>query len=120
MAHNLLHHILKETILGLVLLIYGITTVVTQNLSTVPTFLLGLIFGIIMIRLGRLHEYEADSYSLSQMTNPEGMISATNKFQAYYSSHKNKLMETLFYRGNPFSNRLRMAKSEISRRQNKK
>lgn len=119
MGHFLLHHILTETILGLFLLAIGITSTIVLSLSPLVTVLLGFIFGIIMIRFGRLHEYEADSYSLSRMTNPTGMITATHKFQTQYNSPKNKLVEALFHRGNPFVNRIKMAEQEISKRRQK-
>ncbi len=117
MAHFLLHHILTEEILGTFLLTAGLTTISALSLSFLPAILLGLIFGIVMIQFGRQHEYEADAYSLSRMTNPAGMITATQKFRDQYSTPRNKAVEAIFYRGNPFSNRIKMANHEIARRQ---
>jgi hypothetical protein len=117
MAHFLLHHVLTELILGFVFLVAGIIATVTLGLPILLSFLLGLLFGVIMIRFGRLHEYEADAYALSRMTNPDGMITATEKFQAQSTTTRIKLIEELFYRGNPFINRIKMAKREISNRQ---
>ncbi len=117
MAHFLLHHVFKEELLGIFLLIAGITITIALNFTLLSSILLGFIFGVTMIRFGRLHEYEADDYSLSRMTNPSGMITATKKFQAQYGSPRNKLLEALFYRGNLFGNRIKMAETEISKRQ---
>lgn len=117
MAHFLLHHVLTESLAGLLFLISGITMITIFGLSLPLVILLGFIFAIAMIRFGRLHEYEADEYSLSRMSNPRGMITATDKFQAQYSSPKYKILEDLFYRGNPFRNRIIMAGKEMYLRQ---
>jgi len=116
MGHFLLRHNHKEVLLGILLLITGSIASYLFNLNIFASFFLGIIFGIIMIRLGRLHEYEADEYSLSLMEHPEAMITATSKFQNQYGKPHNKILETLFFRGNPYQNRIRMAKKEISKR----
>lgn len=116
MGHFLLHHIIKEVIVGLLFLTIGIFLVLSLKLSIIASLFLGLVCGIGMVRLGRLHEYEADSYSLSHMTNPQGMITATTKFQNQYRKPHHKILEILFFRGNPYQNRIDMAKKEISKR----
>lgn len=117
MGHYLLHHNQIEVITGLILLTSGSTLISITELSTLLSIMLGFLCGIIMIRLGRIHEYQADQFSLTRMNNPEGMITATQKFQNQNLKSRHPLIETLFYRGNPISNRIRMANAEISRRQ---
>ena len=88
--------------------------------SILTAVVVGLVFGVIMIRLGRMHEYQADGYSLTHMTNPEGMIQATGKFRGFYgksyTENNNKVIQFMFYRGNPYDNRIKMAQAEIERR----
>ncbi len=123
-GHYKLWHGVVELIAGTILLAIGI--LVLRKISPFPTSILsaialGVVFGIIMIRLGKAHEYQADNFSLKNMTNPEGMIQATNKFRGFYrkrsyTENNNKLISFLFYRGNPYNNRIKMAQTEIERR----
>lgn len=122
-GHYKLWHGVIELMAGIFLLIVGV--LILKRIDILPVSILvslifGLIFGILMIRLGRVHEYQADEYSLARMTNPEGMIQATNKFRNYhgqkYTENNNKIIQFMFYRGNPYDNRIVMAKEEIARR----
>ncbi len=118
-GHYYLWHTVTELAIGIILFVDGIVILgSTPSLyKSVPTaLLLGLVFGVIMVRLGRLNEYQADAYSLRHMTNPRGMVLATNKFKSHYKGNRNKIIEFLFYRGNPFDNRIKMAEAEIERR----
>ena len=116
MGHFLLYHNLKEIIIGVIIILAGATFIVYNNLGTFTSTLLAVVFGVIMIQIARQYEYQADSYALNRMTNPTGMISATNKFQNHYVTPRNKIIEILFYRGNPFANRIKMANAELSKR----
>lgn len=122
-GHYKLWHTITELVAGIALLVIG--TLILKRITPLPlslptALLLGLVFGILMIRVGRLNEYQADSYSLKHMTNPQGMITATNKFRAFYedSYPKSKIIQSLFYRGNPYDNRIKMAQAEIAARKN--
>jgi len=121
-GHYKLWHGVIELIIGLVLLIAGLFVFknVHPPLSVVIAVILGVVLGVIMIRVGGLHEYQADNFTVRRMTNPEGMIQATNKFKNFYGksyTENNKLLHFLFYRGNPYDNRIKMAEDEIKRRQ---
>ena len=122
-GHYRLWHGVIELVVGVVMFTIGI--LVLRKIGSFPTSILstlalGVIFGVIMIRLGRIHEYQADSYSLAHMTNPEGMIQATNKFRGFYgksyTENNNKVIQFMFYRGNPYDNRIKMAQAEIEKR----
>ena len=122
-GHYKLWHTITELTAGLILLALGILIlrkVTALPLSLPMALLMGVMFGILLIRVGRLNEYQADSYSLKHMTNPQGMITATNKFRAFYedSYPKSKVIQSLFYRGNPYDNRIKMAQAEITERKN--
>lgn len=125
-GHYKLWHGVKELIAGIVLFAIGIVLLKPIDLFPFTLLLavtLGVFFGILMIRLGRVHEYQADNYSLNRITNPKGMIQATNKFRNYhgpkYTENNNKIAQFLFYRGNPCDNRIAMAHKEIDCRNTK-
>lgn len=124
-GHYVLWHSVIELLVGIVLLITGV--LILKMIPQFPVFLLcavvlGIVFGVVMIRLGRIHEYQADRYSAQHMTNPQGMIDATNKFRGFYgkslTENKNKVIQAMFYRGNPYDNRIKMAQAEITARKN--
>ncbi len=116
MGHFLLHHNLKEVVVGIIILVAGATTISYYNIGLLASTFLSFAFGILMIQVARQYEYQADSYALKRTGNPKGMITATQKFQQAYSPPRNKLLDILFYRGNPFANRIKMAKAEINYR----
>jgi len=122
-GHYKLWHGAIEFVVGGVLFIIGLLILRGANqfpASILTAVVVGLVFGVIMIRLGRMHEYQADGYSLTHMTNPEGMIQATGKFRGFYgksyTENNNKVIQFMFYRGNPYDNRIKMAQAEIERR----
>lgn len=117
-GHYRLGHSVIEFIEGIVLLGLGVFLMNYMKLNILSSIFLGLTFGILMIQSGRLKEVQADTFSLKRMSNPKGMIAATNKlFKAWKNrSSKNKAILFLFYRGNPYKNRIKMAKNEISAR----
>lgn len=116
-GHYKLAHSIKELLEGLVF--FGIGIVVLKKYPNM--FLaasLGLVFGILMIQFGKLNEIEADKYSLERVGNPNGMITATEKFREAWKRQdpNNSIIRFLFYRGNPYENRIRMASEEINKR----
>lgn len=121
-GHYQLQHGLKEVFVLLILLFIGILILkkIKNEKAIFFSLILGLVFGIVMIRFGRIHEYQADYFALERMENPEGLISATNKFKESNNSLgklvKNKLIEELFFRSNPYNNRIRMAREEIEKK----
>jgi len=118
-GHYKLSHGVKETTVGVILLITGIF-ILRQSPNLLLAIVLGVVFGIMVIRVGRIFEYQADAYALEKMSNPQGMITATEKFRNYYgrkyTENKNKLISSLFYVGNPYDNRIKMAKEKLGRR----
>ncbi len=124
-AHYKFWHTVIELTVEILLFVIGVFILnkFSHSYLSIPSaIILGLIFGVIMIRLGRIHEYQADNYARKHMTNPKGMIDATNKFRGYYgknfTGNNHKIIEFLFYRGNPYDNRIAMAQKEITERMN--
>lgn len=120
-GHYKLWHSVKELVAGLILFFVGVfvlSKMFSGNEGIMVAILLGLVFGLLMIQFGRMKELEADRYTLERISNPEGMIAATHKFREAYKnrSSNSKLVRLLFYRGNPYDNRIKMANEEIERR----
>lgn len=116
-GHYKLNHSVKELFTGILLFVIGSLTLFKLH-SLLLAILLGLFFGIVMIQIAKLKEIEADSFSLKRVENPKGMITATQKlFKAWEDkSSKNPIIRFLFYRGNPYNNRIKMAEVEIEDR----
>ena len=116
-GHYKLRHSVKELTEGIVLFILG-TWILSNFTNLILATLLGLIFGILMIQLAKISELEADNFSVKRMENPKGMITATHKFFKAWKSQdpKSPVIRFLFYRGNPYKNRIRMANGEVKRR----
>lgn len=124
-GHYKYHHSLSELFLGLFFLVSGIfiiKKIKNMEFAVFFSIFFALFLGILMIQFGKLHEIEADIYTARNMTNPEGMINATNRFRSYfgkkYTLDDNKIRQFLFYRGNLYDNRIKMAGEEIERRKN--
>jgi len=120
-GHYQLWHAIKELTEGIVFFILGIL-ILTKIPNPILGAILGLVFGILMIQLAKLSELEADIYSLKRVGNPKGMITATEKFKKAWKAKdpKNPVIRFLFYRGNLYENRIKMAKEEIARRKPEK
>lgn len=118
-GHYQLAHSVKELLYGLMLGVIGVFILIKYP-NTIFALFLGLFFGIVMVQIGRYKEIQADRYSLKRMANPEGMIIATEKLKKAWhdKSSKNPIVRLLFYRGNPYENRIKMAEAEIQRRAN--
>lgn len=118
-GHYKLWHSVIEFTVGLLLLVIGF--LILKNIlflsSVIIAVILGVVFGMVMIQIGRLHEYQTDGFTVKRISNPRGMIQATDKFRNFhgkkYSENKNKLLQFLFYRGNPYDSRIKMAEKEI-------
>ncbi len=106
-----------EIVAMLILLILGIFLIKKFAWGLIPGILLGLICGSLLIQLGKFNEILADKFAAKTITDPQGMIEATNNFRNYhgqkYTENDNKLLQWLFYRSNPYDNRIKMAKEEI-------
>lgn len=123
-GHYALAHTVKELGFGLGLLVAGVMILrwIKRSVAGILfALILGLVFGVISIQQGKYNELQADAYSLSHMDNPVGMITATEKFRSYYGKSltqtNNKTLQRMFYRENPYDNRIKMAEDEIKRRQ---
>lgn len=122
-GHYAMNHAVKEGVVFF--LLFAIGSVVVHKIKAKKRvvfgiLILGLIFGIALIQLGRKNEYEADHYAANRISDPQGMILATQKFQNFYGPKftygGNSFFIKLFYRSVPYSDRILIAKEEITRR----
>lgn len=119
-GHYHYQHSIKEAvvfvlmyILGAIILLFLSSTLVVSLLAV----LIGAITGIWNIQIARLFEYQADQFALSHLENPHAMKSATEKFKkAYPGVPEHSLKRMLFYRGVPYSERIKMAEEKIKGR----
>lgn len=124
-GHYTLWHGVIEFAAGLILFLIGISIlkkIKGINKSLITSVLLGLVLGVLMIQLGKYHELQADNYTVKRISNPIGMVEATKSFRDYhgkkYSQSKSPLIQFLFYRADPYENRIKIAEREIKLRQN--
>jgi Zn-dependent protease with chaperone function len=120
-AHYKYNHSLKELCVFLFsylfcALLFAFVKDTFAWIITIP--LLTLVIVISNIQIARLFEYQADEYAARTMKNPQGMITATRRFIKFYGENppESSLKRKLFYRGTPFSERIRIAKKEIEKR----
>jgi Zn-dependent protease with chaperone function len=125
-GHYVMWHLVKELTVGIILFIIGIIIlkrIKNLNKSIIFSIFLGLLFGILLVQIGKYHELQADKYTVKRISNPEGMIGATERFRDYhgkkYSQNQNSVIQFLFYRADPYDNRIKMAREEIEYRNNK-
>lgn len=116
-GHYLLHHTIKEGVFFVLLFIVGALIIHHRSKYLIP--IVGVILGLLYIQFGTLSEYEADRFTVKQMTDPQGMITATEKFKnAHFPPLDDYSMRwKLFYRSVPYHDRIELAKKEIAARQ---
>jgi Zn-dependent protease with chaperone function len=120
-GHYVLAHSAKLAALFVSFIIFGsiVVTDIPIPLIWIPT---AVLIGLIMIQASRLCEYEADAFALHYITNPKGMISATQKFEKAYQNFgpvrhdEDTLLGRLIYMGIPYNARIRSAKREMEKR----
>jgi Zn-dependent protease with chaperone function len=112
-GHYLLHHSVKEAIFFGLLFIIGAFIVHKRKWFVVP--LAGVILGLVYIQFGMVSEYEADRFAVNHISDPHGMITATEKFKNAHNPPLNDagLKWRLFYRSTPYRERIEMANKEL-------
>lgn len=120
-AHYILAHSAKIAVLFISFLTIGFVCISTIEVPLVWIFT-ALIIGLIQIQMSRICEYEADNFTVKKITNPKGMITATQKFAKAYKHFdtirhdEDTLLGRLIYMGIPYNERIRNAEGEIKRR----
>lgn len=114
-GHCVLLHNIQSLIIELIFLGTGLYLISTQNINLFIIPILSLIFSIFAIQvIRRMTEYTADMYSISRVDNPNGVITAQEKFRKNYKgsifSNEKSIVRFLFHWNIYPSQRIEMAK----------
>jgi Zn-dependent protease with chaperone function len=115
-GHYVHHHLVKEALIQLGVVIVAFMVFRKVKLSRFGSLSLVLasafFIGILTIQLMRAFEWQADTYALQHLDDPQVMISATKKLQsAWTGPADDSVQRFLFYRGIPYSQRIQFAES---------
>lgn len=116
-GHYIRNHTIREAVYTFLFILGGIFVLSTiDNLwvAILVSIGLGVINGLILIQLGKWHEYEAEYFARENIKNKIGMINATEKFRKYYGNYgvRNSFLQWAFYRALPFDERIKIAQSK--------
>lgn len=116
-GHYVYRHTVKELVIQLVIVIAAFFVfrhlgIGNKNLVVGSSLVGGVIIGIIMVQLMRQFEWQADTFALQRLDDPQSMVEATKKLQtAWGGPSDTSLTRKLFYRGIPYSERIIHAES---------
>lgn len=117
-AHCVLWHNLQFFFIQMIILVFGIYTMLLFNISLLPSLLYAIFLSLVCIQAMRWGiEYVADRYSIYRVDNPIGVITAQKKFRNAYNNrlfHSEKsIFRFLLYWNIYPSKRIEMAKRRI-------
>lgn len=121
-AHCVLWHNLQAFIIEMLILCFGVYVISLLNVSLLLSLILAIVLSILCIQIIRWTiEYVADAYSISRVSNPNGVITAQNKFRNAYDKNlfnsEKSLLRFLFYWNIYPSKRIEMAQKRLSNTQ---
>lgn len=118
-CHYQRQHSVKEALLTMVFCLLAVTIVLqfAAVKRVVVAMVISIFFAGLLIQIGKLHELEADRFTLSRLSDPQGMIQATHKLQANNPARPDGMVEFLLFRSLPYHYRIEMAELEIEKRQ---
>lgn len=116
-GHYQKQHSVKEALMTGVFCLLAITIILQfpSGKREMIAVLMSLIFAIGLIQIGKLHELEADRFTLSHLSDPQGMIQATQKLKANNPSRPDGVVEFLLFRSFSYDYRIKMASLEIEK-----
>jgi Zn-dependent protease with chaperone function len=115
-GHLVLLHTLQEILLQLAVLVVSLFALnrlqTTTTKKSVLAMIAAIFLGVAVIQVTRLFEWQADTYALKHLENPQSMISATKKLEsAWKGPGDDSLLREMFYRGIPYSERIEHAEN---------
>lgn len=114
-GHQVKMHFIKAGLVELIGVILGAFLASKVSLIFIP--LLALLLAVLSIRVFKYFEYEADSFSIDRVDNPNGVISAQSKFRKAYNNnwfYNQEGFMRRFFHWNIFpSERIQMAKLRL-------
>ena len=115
LGHYINIHPLKEVVTYIFLV--AISFVLTINLDISLVTLTGLFLGILSIQIMKLFEFQADNIAIRNISDINGAISATKKFQSYYGNKRYQGLRSILSRSIPYRQRLQNFKSHLKQTQ---
>ena len=117
-GHCVLLHNLQSLIIELVFLGTGLYLISTLYINLLMIPVLSLVLSIVSIQaIRRMTEYTADMYSISRVDNPQGVITAQDKFRKNYKgsifSNEKSIVRFLFHWNIYPSQRIEMARARL-------
>lgn len=115
-AHYFMWHSLKFAISQFILLIVGIFIInnFIGNDSVLSISLIGLSIGILYIQIAKIFEYQADTFAVENMDNPQGLITGNIKMRkANKGILNNSLFKKLFIIAVPYEKRIKIAEKQL-------
>ncbi|MFA6081672.1 MAG: M48 family metalloprotease [Patescibacteria group bacterium] len=86
-GHCVLWHNPKAIVIEFLLMFGGIYFIKAIELNIFLAILLSFVLSVMSVQIiRRVIEYEADKFSISRVANPQGVITAQNKFRKYYGN----------------------------------
>lgn len=118
-GHCVLWHNLEAFIIELVFIFSGLYLIKVYEFNLLISVLISIFFSLTTIQIIRwLIEYAADKFSINKVDNPEGVITAQNKFRKnYYKNPFNKegsVLRFLLHWNISYSKRIEMANRRLS------
>lgn len=117
-GHHVMWHNIQAIIIEFVLLSTGIYIISKANLNMYLVILLSIISALVCIQVIRwVIEYTADKYSIMKVDNPNGVITAQDKFRKNYNknlfNNEKSLLRFLLHWNIYPSKRIEMAKKRL-------
>ena len=115
MGHCIMWHLVKEVFVYMILLLLGSFAVYFLHINLYFVLSLSLILGLLWYQIERIFEYQADTFSLERIDDPQGMIEANKKMKARVRSifYKNVLLTFLFTPHLTYDQRIAMATDKL-------
>lgn len=117
-GHRVYRHGYKYIPVSLIFVILGIFVLRHHSNPVVNFVTVALILDPLYQQVIRIFETQADRYALMKMDNPQGMITANEKFAKATKSriYKSNVLRTLFTPHLSYSQRIEMAEKEMENR----
>lgn len=118
-GHYVLNHTVKELVFFLIIWFVGTKIMeIFKTRKGIFVLISGFVLGLLFIQYQKINEYEADRFAVERVSDLKAMVSATEKFEAQNNNRINDqgIIWKIFYRGVPYSERIKMAELGLDRK----
>lgn len=115
-AHCKYWHVVKSGIVQIVFLFIGLTLMSVFSLSLLSTIFSSILLALLAIQCMKYFEWQADTFSITHVDNPQGVISAQDKFRMHrpkglnWLYDENSILRHLLFWNITSSQRIQMAR----------